>query len=145
MVRLQIFIAALWWGSLTVVGFGVVPMLFVHLETPAIAGQMAAKLFSAQTWLALFCGILLLWAAKRENLVHRRHTPSPWVIAGMLLALLIEFAAKPHILARDNLALWHNLGSAFYFFQWLCAGQVLWAQSPLKSEPAVAADATKTD
>jgi Domain of unknown function (DUF4149) len=144
MARLQIFLAALWWGSLTTVGFMVVPMLFVHLETPAIAGQMAAKLFSAQTWLALACGILLLLAAKRQN-IDKAHAPSPWVIAGMLLALLIELAVKPHIMARDNLALWHNLGSAFYVLQWLCAGKVLWALSPMKPEPAIAADSAQTD
>jgi hypothetical protein len=144
MARLQIFLAALWWGSLTTVGFMVVPMLFVHLETPAIAGQMAAKLFSAQTWLALASGVLLLLAAKRQNL-DQAHTPSPWVLAGMLLALLIELAVKPHIMARDNLALWHNLGSAFYVLQWLCAGKVLWALSPMKREPAIAAGPAQTD
>ncbi len=144
MARLQIFLAALWWGSLTAVGFMVVPMLFLHLETPAIAGQMAAKLFSAQTWLALACGVLLLLAAKRQN-SDQAHTPSPCVIAGMLLALLIELAVKPHIMARDNLALWHNLGSAFYVLQWLCAGKVLWALSPMKREPTIAAGPAQTD
>ena len=144
MARLQIFLAALWWGSLTTVGFMVVPMLFMHLETPAIAGQMAGKLFSAQTWLALAFGFLLLLAAKRQN-VDKAHAPSPWVIAGMLLALLIELAVKPHIMARDNLVLWHNLGSAFYVLQWLCAGKVLWALSPMKPEPAIAADSAQTD
>ena len=144
MARLQIFLAALWWGSLTTVGFMVVPMLFVHLETPAIAGQMAAKLFSAQTWLALACGILLLLAAKRENL-DQAHTPSAWVIAGMVLALLIELAVKPHIMARDNMALWHNLGTAFYLLQWLCAGKVLWALCPAELEPAIAAGSAQTD
>ena len=144
MARLQVFLAALWWGSLTAVGFIVVPMLFMHLETPAIAGQMAAKLFSTQTWLALVCGILLLLAAKRENL-YRAYTPSPWVIAGMLLALLIEVGVKPHILARNNLALWHNSGSAFYLLQWLCAGKVLWTLCPLRPEPAIAAGSSQTD
>lgn len=144
MARLQIFLAALWWGSLTTVGFMAVPMLFMHLETPAIAGQMAGKLFSAQTWLAVACGILLLLAAKRQNL-DKAHAPSPWVITGMLLALLIELAVKPHIMARDNLALWHNLGSAFYVLQWVCAGKVLWALSPMKPEPAPAADSAQTD
>lgn len=144
MARLQVFLAALWWGSLTAVGFMVVPMLFMHLETPAIAGQMAAKLFSAQTWLALVCGILLLLAAKRENL-NRVYTPSPWVITGMLLALLIELAVKPHILARDNMALWHNLGSAFYLLQWLCAGKVLWALCPMRPEPDIAAGLSQID
>ena len=144
MARLQVFLAALWWGSLCAVGFMVVPMLFMHLETPAIAGQMAGKLFSAQTWLAVACGILLLLAAKRQNL-DKAHAPSPWVITGMLLALLIELAVKPHIMARDNLALWHNLGSAFYVLQWVCAGKVLWALSPMKPEPAPAADSAQTD
>ena len=144
MARLHIFLAALWWGSLTTVGFMVVPMLFVHLETPAIAGQMAAKLFSAQTWLALACGVLLLLAAQRQNLDQVK-PPSPWVITGMLLALLIELAVKPHIMARDNLALWHNLGSAFYVLQWLCAGKVLWGLSPMKPEPATAAGPAQTD
>jgi uncharacterized membrane protein YecN with MAPEG domain len=144
MARLQIFLAALWWGSLTTVGFMVVPMLFVHLETLAIAGQMAAKLFSAQTWLALTCGILLLLAAKRENL-DQAHTPSPWVVAGMLLALLIELAVKPHIMVRDNMALWHNLGSAFYVLQWLCAGKVLWARCSVSLKPAVAAGPAQND
>jgi Domain of unknown function (DUF4149) len=144
MARLQIFLTALWWGSLTVVGLMVVPMLFVHLETPAIAGQMAAKLFSAQTWLAVACGVLILLAAKRQNL-YQAYTPSPWVIAGMLLALLIELAVKPHIMARDNLALWHNLGSAFYVLQWLCAGKVLWSLCPANPEPAIAAGPVQTD
>ena len=144
MARLQIFLAALWWGSLTAVGFMVVPMLFLHLETPAIAGQMAGKLFSAQTWLAVACGILLLLTAKRENL-DQSHTPSLWVFAGMLLALLIELAVKPHIMARDNMAVWHNLGTAFYVLQWLCAGKVLWSLCPANLEPAIAAGPAQTD
>lgn len=138
MARLQLFLAALWWGSLCAVGFMVVPMLFVHLETPAIAGQMAARLFTAQSWLSLVCGLFLLLAHRRlDN--HRHHTPSPWVILGMVCALLIEVAAKPHIVARDNVALWHNLGTAFYLLQWLCAGKTLWTLCPAQLGPAVAA------
>ena len=44
----------------------------------------------------------------------------------MLLALLLEFAVAPRIVARDNLRLWHGVGSAMYALQWLCAGLVLW-------------------
>jgi hypothetical protein len=50
--RLHALVAALWWGSLTTVGLLVVPMLFAHLPTPAMAGTMAAKLFAAQTWVS---------------------------------------------------------------------------------------------
>jgi Domain of unknown function (DUF4149) len=138
MARLQIFLAALWWGSLCAVGFMVVPMLFIYLETPAIAGQMAAKLFTAQSWLSLVCGLLLLLVAKRLN-QDDSHTPSPWVIGGMLCALLLEVAVKPHIVARDNMALWHNLGTALYVLQWVCTGKTLWSLCPAQRELAVEA------
>ncbi|WP_310625738.1 DUF4149 domain-containing protein [Limnohabitans sp.] len=144
MARLQVFLAALWWGSLCCVGFMVVPLLFVHLETPAIAGQMAAKLFTAQSWLSLVCGLLLLLAAQRQSR-DTTNTPSPWVIGGMLCALLIEMVVKPHIVARDNMALWHNFGSALYVAQWLCATKVLWALCPVKFEPAESADSAQND
>jgi hypothetical protein len=144
MARLQVFLAALWWGSLCAVGFMVVPLLFVHLDTPAMAGQMAAKLFTAQSWLSLVCGLLLLVVAKRLD-QEGGHTPSPWVIAGMLCALLMEVAVKPHIVARDNMVLWHNLGTALYVLQWVCAGKTLWALCPVRGGPAVDASPAQTD
>ena len=125
MQRLQIFLAALWWGSASAVGFWVVPLLFAKLETPAMAGQMAAHLFTAQTWAALICGLLMLLAARRQQ-QDAPQAPSLWTIAGMLAALLLEVAVKPRILAHENMALWHNLGSAFYLVQWVCAGKLLW-------------------
>jgi hypothetical protein len=42
-------------------------------------------------------------------------------LAGALLALLVEFGVSPHIVARENLKLWHAIGSAMYFAQWLCS------------------------
>ena len=42
-LRLPVLVAALWWGSLTTIGFLVVPLLFAHLPTPAVAGAMAAQ------------------------------------------------------------------------------------------------------
>jgi hypothetical protein len=42
-------------------------------------------------------------------------------LSGALLALLVEYGVSPHIVARDNLALWHSLGTAMYFAQWVCA------------------------
>ena len=70
-----------------------------------LAGNLAAKLFTAQTWLSLGCGLLLLYAARAARL-------EAWVLAGLVLDLLVEFAAAPHIRARENLALWHGAGSA---------------------------------
>ena len=130
--RLPLFAAALWWGSLTAIGFLVVPMLFANLETPAIAGRMAAKLFSAQTWVSLGCGFLLLVMSRPRD----AQESAPWppivmmtLLAGMLMALLAEFAVAPRIVARENLALWHSIGSGMYLLQWLCALMVLWKLS----------------
>ena len=123
--RLELFVAALWWGSLTTLGFGVVPMLFARLGSPAQAGQMAAQLFSAQTWVSVVCGLLLLMALRRRAQTHGLG----WILAGMLLALLVELAVAPRIVARENLALWHSLGTAMYALQWLCAGACLWRQA----------------
>jgi uncharacterized membrane protein len=122
----------------------VVPMLFAHLETPAIAGQMAGKLFTAQSWLTLVCGLLLLLTAQRLH-QDEFHSPSPWVIGGMLCALLLEVAVKPHIVARDNLALWHNLGTALYVLQWLCAAKTLWVLCPAQGEQTTAASSDAHD
>jgi hypothetical protein len=49
--------------------------------------------------------------------------------AAMLLALLVEYAAAPHIRAREHLALWHAAGSAMYVLQWLCVAAILWRLS----------------
>jgi hypothetical protein len=122
--RLSVWVAALWWGSLTTVGFYVVPMLFANLPSPAIAGQMAAKLFAAQTWVALLCGLLLLLASRSKAelpQVASARAAVPWIMAGMLLALLSELVIAPHIVARDNLVLWHSLGTGIYVLQWACA------------------------
>ena len=105
-------------------GLMVVPMLFVHLPTPAIAGQMAAKLFSAQTWVSVVCGALLLMTFRSNRPLAHADTAQAatlFVVAGVLLALLVELAVAPRIVARENLALWHKVGSAMYFGQWVCA------------------------
>jgi hypothetical protein len=130
--RLPLLLAALWWGSLCAVGFWVVPLLFIHLPTPALAGGMAAKLFGAQTWVALLCGLVLLLLS-RDARAGLTQPVIGLVLAGLLLALLSEFAVAPRIVARDNLALWHRVGSGLYFLQWLCAGAVLWKVSTPKS------------
>lgn len=134
--RVSIFAAALWWGSLTSLGFLVVPMLFANLGTPAVAGAMAAKLFSAQTWVGSACGILLLIILSKKDdavLATLSRTTVPFVIAGLLLALLGEFGVAARIVSAraegGNLKLWHGIGTALYVLQWLCAGAVLWRLS----------------
>jgi hypothetical protein len=133
--RIPLLAAALWWGSLTAIGFLVVPLLFAHLGTPAQAGQMAARLFSAQTWVSLACGMLILMSARDAEGQPRLDWAGGallYVVAGLLLALLVEFAVAPRIVARQNLPLWHSVGSGMYFGQWVCALVVLWRTAGIR-------------
>lgn len=130
--RVAVFAAALWWGSLTLLGALVVPLLFRHLPSAASAGRMAAILFSAQTWVSVGCGLALLLLQKKAASAQTGQAPAAMIliVLGMLLALLVEFAAAPHIRARENLALWHGVGSGMFLGQWLCAGAALWLAVP---------------
>jgi hypothetical protein len=130
--RLAFLAAALWWGSLTALGVWIVPLLFFHLPTPALAGGLAAKLFTAQTWVALVCGLcLLLFLRPNQSraLVAPGSPATFFIVSGMLLALLVEFAVAPRILLRENLRLWHSLGSGMFLLQWLCATGTVWVLS----------------
>ncbi len=127
--RVPVFAAALWWGSLSAIGFMVVPLLFAHLPTPAMAGNMAARLFEAQTYISIACCACLMVLSKRKH----AETQEQWaqaamvfVIGGLLLALLVQFGVAPRIVARENLRIWHAVGSGMYLVQWLCAGITLW-------------------
>lgn len=127
--RLMVFAAALWWGGSGAIGFLVVPLLFANLPTRMLAGNMAARMFSAQSWLALACGLILLLCLKQKPAsVHdpRAGSAMIFIVGGMLLALLVEYAVAPRIVARENLRLWHGVGSAMYLLQWFCAGAALW-------------------
>ena len=127
--RLPVLAAALWWGSLGAIGFMAVPLLFQNAATPAVAGNLAAKLFTGQAWLGVACGGLVLMGARTEDGPPRMDWAQGavvFVLLGMLAALLQEFAVAPRIVARENLRLWHGLGTGLYAAQWLCALVVLW-------------------
>jgi len=136
--RAAVFLSALWWGSLSGLGFVVVPLLFKYLGTPAEAGAMAAKLFSAQTWLSVACTMLLLLMLNRKNVEYAQSNDearkiTAWVVVGLLLTLLVEFGVAAQIVnaraSGGNLRLWHGLGSLMYLGQWICAGLTLWRVS----------------
>ena len=130
--RLPTIVAALWWGSLTTLGFLVVPLLFRYLPAPAMAGGMAAHLFTAQTWVSIACSLLLLMLSAPDRATgEARQAPSTvmFIVLGLLMALLVEFGIAPRIVARDNLKLWHAVGSGMYLVQWVCTALVLWRLS----------------
>ena len=127
--RLPALAAALWWGSLTTVGFIVVPLIFSNLPTPAEAGRLAARLFAAQTWVSLACGLLLLMAARTDEDPPRMDWAGGavvFIVTGMLLAILSQFGVAPRIVARQDLAFWHTAGTVLYATQWGCALVLVW-------------------
>ena len=142
--RLPLLAAALWWGSLSAIGFVVVPLLFAHLPTPAVAGAMAARLFEAQTFISIACGVMLLVLSKRkyaETQEEWARAAMVFIIGGLLLALVSQYGVAPRIVARQNLKLWHSVGTVLYALQWGCALLVLWRiAGPLAPEPALTAD-----
>ena len=139
--RFPALLAALWWGSLGAIGFLAVPLLFVYLPTPTMAGSMAARLFAAQTWVSVVCCVLLLLVSRPKGDV----TLYPWareatlfIVFGLLLALLVQFGVAPRIVARQDLRLWHSVGTLMYALQWGCALATLWhtLRGPTRPLPA---------
>lgn len=133
--RLAVVVAALWWGGITALSFLAVPLLFMTLDSPAMAGPVAAKIFSLQCWAGLGLGLALLmilrrWRAEGASIAPAALTTIGFVLFAMLLALVQEFGVAQNIVTArasgGNLRLWHGVGSAMVLGQWLCAGWVLW-------------------
>lgn len=141
--RLTVLIAALWWGGITGLSFVAVPTLFAKLGSPAVAGPVAAQLFSYQCWIGLVLGTALMLGLRRQR-ASLSADRSPQALAALrallltmvlvalavLLAMVQEFGvAREIVTARatgGNLRLWHGLGSVLVLGQWLCAAAVLW-------------------
>ena len=104
---------------------------------------MASRLFEVQTWVSVGCCLILLLissARKTENELNAveagvliAKAAIIFIVLGMLLSLLVAFGVSPRIVARENLMLWHAVGSLMYLAQWVCAGLVLWKLSNTKS------------
>ena len=144
LARLPVLLAALWWGGISALSFVAVPTLFASLGSPALAGPVAARLFSLQCWAGLLLGLALLLLLRRERGLLAGPAVSPeqgarlqavltsmgWVLLTMMLALLQEFGVAERIVTArasgGDLRLWHTLGSVLVLGQWLCAGVLLW-------------------
>lgn len=133
--RLAVFVAALWWGGLSALSFLAVPLLFATLGSPAVAGPVAAKIFSLQCWAGLLLGLALLlilrrWRGEGPGIEPAALSTMGFVLLAMLLALVQEFGVAQNIVTArasgGNLRLWHGVGTLMVLGQWLCSGAVLW-------------------
>jgi hypothetical protein len=136
--RLAVLLTALWWGGISVLSFLVVPLLFATLGSPAVAGPVAARIFSLQCWAGLVLGMALLlilrrWRGEGTTIAPAALTTIGFVLFAMLLALVQEFGVAQNIVTArasgGNLRLWHGVGTLTVLGQWLCAGAVLWRLS----------------
>ena len=127
--RMPIFLAALWWSSLSVIGFVAVPLVFMRIPQRMLAGYMAAGLFEAQAYISIACCALLLVISRKkhsQSIETWAQSALVFVILGMLLALVLQFGVAPRVIAYHGIRLWHNLATGLYIGQWLCAFAVLW-------------------
>jgi Domain of unknown function (DUF4149) len=126
--------AALWWGSLSTIGFVVVPLLFARMQTKQMAGQIAALVFQYQAYVSWVCGGVLIFIAfmqARKSAKAFRLGENSLLLAGLVFSLCVYFIVAPQISARQNLKLWHSLGTALFAGQWICATVVLWRQNKI--------------
>ncbi len=137
--RQALLLAALWWGGITALSFLAVPTLFATLGNPAVAGPVAAKLFSLQCQAGLVIGVVLLALVRQGGPAPSSYALIGLICAAMGMALLQEFAvAQKIVTARasgGDLKFWHGVGSALVLGQWLCSGALLWRLSRTAASP----------
>ncbi len=130
---LDLMLNALLWGSLTVVGGVVVPMLFMLLSPKALAGAVAGELFVMESLLVLGVSLIAIlrrtWTLWIKALGERSSlTTILWapglnvVLSAFMLAVVIGKITQSEPQER---ALWHGLGSAVYALMWLLSAKQL--------------------
>lgn len=127
-MRLPLLLAALWWGSVTAMVGVAVPTLHAHLASPTQAGSTVAALLAAQTWVSIACCALLLVFSKRKYAEKQEawaQAAMPFVLGGLLLALLGQYGVAPRITAKQGVG-WQYASTVMYALQWLCALCTLW-------------------
>lgn len=131
----------LWVGGLWIIGYLAVPILFASLDDRIMAGMLAGKMFTALSYLGLFCGGLLLVKA----LFTTSRPFASWTVRLLLVMLLIvvvgEFWIQP-IMAELKIGglvegsekaarfgKLHGVASSLYLINSLC-GLALLLMSP---------------
>lgn len=94
---LAALLPVLWVGGMWVIGYLAVPILFQSLpQDRMLAGHIAGKLFTAQSWVGITCALYLLThAVLREGRAAWRSTHVRLVLAMLALVMAGEFILQP--------------------------------------------------
>ena len=128
-------VLSLWAGSLWTVGYLAAPTLFAVLDDRRLAGEIAGRMFYAETWLSLVCAALILLPEFIGNL--RRaifRLDNILVIVCVVLLVGAEWGVRPLMDASrladggtgPDFAMWHGVAAGMYLCASIVALVLLW-------------------
>ncbi len=134
----------IWVGALWTVGFLVVPTLFGNLEDRQLAGMLAGKIFTAVSYIGLFCGAILILSEWRRSTLFQTNK-RVWVLSLMLFLVIAgEFLIQPQMAELKRAGLpagpefdrLHGMATALYMLNCLLGLIVLLFEPQRRDEPA---------
>lgn len=86
----------LWVGGMWMTGYVVTPMLFQVVDDRQLAGMIAGHLFTANSYIGIACGCLLLVGSLIKSTGNRLKDSRVWILLVMLAIILIgQFIFQP--------------------------------------------------
>ncbi len=145
--RSRVLLTTAWVGSSWTIAYLVAPTLFASLPDQIMAGTIAGRLFLLESWLSVFCGIVIM------ALVYYRHKQLSWLVAGMVVCTVLGYFVLHPFMAelratglttadtKWKFGMLHTLSSGFYLIQSVL-GAMLVLNGPvhLDAEQSRAAD-----
>lgn len=147
-LRMNRMLLGIWAGALLFMGGAVAPVLFAHLPTRQIAGEIAGILFAYLDWAGLLLAVWFLMQAWRDK---RKNALLAWVSVAFLL-LANRFLLSPRMEAikalgpvdalapgSPQLRLFgalHGISSLSFLLVLLIVIWQLWVQSATREAPS---------
>ncbi len=136
-------VLSLWAGSLWTVGYLAAPTLFAVLDDRHLAGELAGRMFYAETWLSLICAGFLLVPYRASGSFRPLATvDNLLVLTSVSLLVLSEWLIRPLMVASrlpgvgpgQDFAMWHGVAATLYLFASIIALAAVWRSSVRREE-----------